>query len=221
MANGQGMAYPATAVTHPWSGFGIDALPPVRMDRRTGSDRRPLRGGCRPEPAGRWPPAAGSGPGRDPRFRGGGSPRAASAEWSPAVSGRGGSRRSLRVRRTIRPERLRLRGGEGGAEACRDTSRCGVISPPPWKPAPSRIRTTAHRLSCCRTGFSRLGTTQGQNRAADLVGGGLVSLQSDGKHSLPASLASQRSPVRALSNQRSRSDSFPLATATTCNAAPR
>ena len=28
-------------------------------------------------------------------------------------------------------------------------------------------------------------------------------------------------PVRALSNQRSRSDSFPLATATTCNAAPR
>ena len=117
MANGQGMACPATAVTHPWSGFGIDALPPVRMDRRTGSDRRPLRGGCRPEPAGRPPAAAGSGPGRDLRFRGGGSPRAASAESSPAVSGRGGSRRSLGVRRTIRPGRLRFRGGEGGLPA--------------------------------------------------------------------------------------------------------
>ena len=68
MANGQGMSYPATAVTHPWSGFGIDALPPVRMDRRTGSGG--VRGSS-PAPQGqrlrrRTRRRAGGGPGHAP-----------------------------------------------------------------------------------------------------------------------------------------------------------
>ena len=85
---------------------GLRGTPVPRVPHSQG-DRtvhRQPRHGRLTEPAGRAQPAARSGPGRNLRFRGGGSPRAASAESSPAVLARGGSRRSLRVRSPTSPE---------------------------------------------------------------------------------------------------------------------
>ena len=137
---------------------------------------RPLRRGRPTAPPGRSPPAARSGPGRNSRFQVGGSPRAASAESSPAASsrraGRSGGGRG-RTGAVARAERRTVRSRAGRVPRGRSGSR------PPAAEFPSPAATRHGSASATggtvhgdrATDFQREGGKPGEGRVRSVRGG--------------------------------------------------